>query len=347
MKRRTFLKVAGGMAGSGMLRVHPVLASESEAAKAQTGIMQLRPLGRLGWKVSVVAFSGLGLRQFKDDEQSLYTAAVRNAFDRGLNYYDVAPAYENGRCETRMGVGLQDIQRDKYFLACKTKRRDKDGCREELEQSLKLLKTDYFDVYQLHHLVQPDDVKKALGPGGAMETILKAKEEGKIRAIGFSAHTTQAALEAMNGFDFDTVMFPINYVEYYSHGFGQDVLELAEKKKTAVLSIKTMNAGTWKTGEERVRKWWYKSLELQEDINLAYRWTLSLPGVVMGFPPSWMDLQSRAIDAGLACRPATEADVKKLQEMAKGCGSIFQGEKDKVKVAMHSECPCHSSEYWA
>lgn len=175
------------------------------------------------------------MRQFKDDEQSLYTAAVRNAFDRGLNYYDVAPAYENGRCETRMGVGLQDIQRDKYFLACKTKRRDKDGCREELEQSLKLLKTDYFDVYQLHHLVQPDDVKKALGPGGAMETILKAKEEGKIRAIGFSAHTTQAALEAMNGFDFDTVMFPINYVEYYSHGFGQDVLELAEKKNGGAL----------------------------------------------------------------------------------------------------------------
>ena len=84
-----------------------------------------------------------------------------------------------------MGIGLQGLDRSKYFLACKTKKRDKEGAREELEHSLKLLKTDHFDLYQLHHLVRPAEVKQALGPGGAMETILKAKEEGKIKYIGF------------------------------------------------------------------------------------------------------------------------------------------------------------------
>ena len=345
MKRRTFIKVAGAMAGSGMFRVHPVLASEGEAAGAHTGVMPLRPLGRTGWKVSVVGFSGLGLRNYKDEEQQVCTAEIRKAFDRGLNYYDVAPAYGKGVCEKRMGIGLEAIERSRYFLACKTKRRDAQGCREELEGSLKLLKTDYFDVYQLHHLVTRDDVKTALGPGGAMETILKAKEEGKIRAIGFSAHSEVAALEAMRGFDFDTVMFPVNYVEYYAHGWGQDVLELAQEKQAAVLSIKTMNAGTWKQGEEKTRNWWYKTLEEQDEIDLAYRWTLSLPGVVLGFPPSFMDLQDKAVTAGIAYRPATEADARRMREMAAGCGSIFQREKERAKVAMHGGCPGCSQEY--
>ena len=130
---------------------------------------------------------------------------------------------------------MQGLQRSDYVLTCKTKARDQEGCRKELDRSLARLKTDYFDLYQLHHLVKPEDVKQALGPGGAMETILKAKADGKIRGIGFSAHTTKAALEAMRGFDFDTVMFPISFAEYYARGFGKEVLALAKDKGTAVL----------------------------------------------------------------------------------------------------------------
>jgi hypothetical protein len=97
-----------------------------------------------------------------------------------------------------------------------------------------------------------------------------------------------------------------------------------------VLSIKTSHAGAWPKDAPRTRNWWYRPLEQQEDINLAYRWTLSLPGVVMGFPPSWMDLQAKAIAAGIAYRPATAADAQKLEAMAQGCGSIFKREEDLV-----------------
>ena len=337
MKRRSFLKAVGGITGGMALGVDPVLVSEAEAASAKTGVMPQRMLGRAGFKVSVVGFAGLALRNYEQPEG---TAGVHEAFDRGLTYYDVAPAYgKDGECEIKLGIALQGLKRDDYILACKTKMRDKDGCRLELERSLKRLKTDHFDLYQLHHLVKPEDVKKALGPGGAMEMILEAKKQGKVRAIGFSAHTTKAALEALNGFNFDSVMFPISFSEYYTRGFGKEVLALAKEKGTAVISIKTIHAGAWPQGAERTRKWWYRPLEKQDEIDLAYRWTLSLPGVVAGIPISFLDLQAKCITAGLGYRPATAADAKKLEKMAEGCGSIFKREEDMV--AFNSPYPHH------
>ncbi len=331
----------GGVTGGMAMGIAPVLVSEAQAAaEAAHGRMPKRELGRTGLKVSVVAFAGLALTHYEQEE---CTAGVHKAFGKGLNYFDVAPAYgKDGDCEIKLGVALQGLKRSDYVLACKTKARDKDGCRRELERSFTRLKTDYFDLYQLHHLVKPDEVKQALGPGGAMETILEAKAAGKIRGIGFSAHTTKAALEALKGFNFDTVMFPISFAEYYARDFGKEVLALAKEQGTAVLSIKTLHSGAWPEGAERARKWWYRPLEKQEDINLAYRWTLSLPGMVAGFPPSFLDLQEKAIEAGLAYRPATEADAQKLAEMAKGTGSIFKREQDSV--AFHSPYPHRPSE---
>ena len=115
-----------------------------------------------------------------------------------MNYYDVAPAYgKDGECEIKMGIGLQGINRDKIFLSCKTKCRDKAGAKEELDRSLKRLKTDHFDLYQLHCLFEPDEVKQALDPKeGALATILDVRKAGIIKHIGFSAHTTRAAIAA-------------------------------------------------------------------------------------------------------------------------------------------------------
>jgi predicted aldo/keto reductase-like oxidoreductase len=336
MKRRSFLKVVGGVTGGVALGVSPVLVSEAEAAAAAVGVMPKRKLGRTGFQVSVVGFAGLALTHY---DQERCTRGVHKAFDDGLNYYDVAPAYGDGDCEIKMGVALQGLDRSRYYLACKTKKRDKDGAREELERSLKRLKTDHFDLYQMHHLVKVEDVKTALGPGGALETLLKAKEEGKIRALGFSAHSTKAALAALRGFAFDTVMFPINYVEYYTRDFGKEVLALAQEKGAAVISIKTIHSGAWPPGAQQTRKWWYRPLEKQEEIDLAYRWTLSLPGVTIGFPPAWLDLQEKAIAAGLAYRPATEADAAQLKEMAKDCGSIFKREDELAASGITPRSP--------
>lgn len=326
MKRRDFLKTVGGAAGlAATLGVPRLLAAEGTFKSSPP--LPRRRLGRTGKELSVVGFPGLALIHYKQEE---CTRALRNAFDRGLNYYDVAPAYGNGECEKRMGIGLQGLDRERYFLSCKTKMRDKNGCREELEQSLRLLKTDHFDLYQLHHLVRPAEVEQALGPDGAMETILKARDEGKIKHIGFSAHTTKAALQVMRGFKFDSVMFPINFVEYYTRGFGREVLALAEEQGAGVIAIKPLSWGTWPQGINRTREWWYRSVETPEDIALAMRFTLSQPRVVTGIPPSFLDLLDRAIDACATVPPLDEASAARLRQMAENQGSIFLPEEKQV-----------------
>lgn len=327
MKRRAFLKTVGGVAGAAALAAPRLWAADPAVEKVQG--LPRRVLGRTGQKVSVVGFPGLALVHYQQEE---CTRALHAAFDRGLNYFDVAPAYGNGECETKMGIGLQGLDRSKYFLACKTKKRDKEGCQEQLDNSLKLLKTDHFDLYQLHHLVRPSEVEQALGPGGAMETILKAREEGKIRWIGFSAHTTKAALKALAGYNFDTVMFPINFVEYYTRDFGKDVLALADEKGAAVLAIKTLSWGTWPAEMKKTREWWYRSVEDQKDVNLALRFSLSQRGVVAGIPPSFVDLLDRAIEAAKMFAPLDDTAIEQLKEMAANRGSIFLREEQQVAL---------------
>lgn len=327
MKRRSFLKVAGGVAGAYALGVQSVLRAEksgsSEEIEKVAGLPR-RVLGQTGEKISIVGFPGLALVHY---DQKRGTAGLHQAFERGVNYFDVAPAYGNGEAEIKMGIGLQGLDRSRIFLACKTRMRDKEGARKELERSLKRLKTNYFDLYQMHCIRRPDEVKQALGPGGAIETFLKAKEEGKVRYLGFSAHTTKGALAAMHGFRFDTIMFPINFVEYFQMEFGRAVLELAHEQGAAVLAIKPLSMGAWPQGAERTRKWWYRTTESQEEVGLAMRFTLSRRPVAAGIPPSFLDLLDKAIEAGRSYRPITEAETQKLREQAQTCESLFRREQ--------------------
>jgi predicted aldo/keto reductase-like oxidoreductase len=339
MERREFLKVAGAAAGSCALTSR-VLAAASGGDK--TAELPRRVLGRTGEKVSMIVFPGLAMIQQEQDE---CTAAVHRIFERGLNYFDVAPAYGNGTAEVRMGIALQGLDRSRLFLACKTKMRDKDGARQELERSLLRLKTDHFDLYQMHHIRTPEEVQKALGPGGAIETFLKAKEEGKVRFLGFSAHTTKGALEALKAFSFDTAMFPISFAEYFQFGFGKAVLEEAGRRGTVVLGMKALHGGAWPKGVEPTRKWWYRTVENDDEVALAIRFTLSQPGVIAAVPPSFIDLTDKAITAAQAFQPITEAEVAKLREMSVGRGSIFQDEENRVnagqslRALLDHDCP--------
>ncbi|MCP5519453.1 MAG: aldo/keto reductase [Verrucomicrobiales bacterium] len=328
MERRSFLKVLGSAAGGCAFGITSAWARESTVPLTDTVLgMPRRMLGRTGRQVSIIGFPGLAMTR---DDQATCNRALQQAVDLGVNYVDNAPAYGNGVCEERMGVALQGVDRDGLFLACKTKMRDARGCREELERSLERHKTDHFDLYQLHHLRQPSEVEQALGPGGAMEAILKAREEGKLRWIGFSAHTTKAAVLALNRFPFDTVMFPINYVEMFTIGFGREVLETAQAKGAAVLAIKPMSAGTWPEGMERTRQWWYRTIEEQDDVNRAIRFSLSQRGVVTGFSPAWLDLVEKSIAAGKVFQPVSPEDIEILRERAHDAASVFKREEDQV-----------------
>lgn len=331
MKRRSFLKTVGGAAGACALGVN------SEVSGADNTPVPRRPLGKTGCELSVIGFPGLALTHH---DQEGCTRGLHAAFDKGINYFDVAPAYgANGECEIKMGIGLQGLDRGRYFLACKTKARDKVGAKAELERSLQRLKTSHFDLYQMHHIVTPAQVKLAFGPDGAIEALLKAREEGKIRYIGFSAHTTKGALEAMRSFKFDTIMFPINFVEFYRRGTGREVLELAREQKASVLAIKALSCGGWPQGVERTRKWWYRTTETDEDTLLALRFTLSQEPVIAAIPPSFLDLLDKSIAASRRLTPITTAETVQLKERAEKCLSIFDGEERQVAFGTPSSLP--------
>jgi len=341
MERREFLKVAGTAAGGYALASETLLAAQAgSGGPDKVAGLPRRVLGRTGEKISIVCFPGLALNQL-DQEQS--TAGVHKAFEQGINHFDVAPAY--GNAEIKMGPALEGIDRSKIFLSCKTKMRDKDGARQELERSLTRLKTDHFDLYQMHHIRTPEEVRTALGPGGAIETFLKAKEEGKIRHIGFSAHTTKGALEMMKGFAFDSVMFPISYCDYFEWGFGKAVLEMAQEKGVAVLAMKAIYAGAWPDPKKRARQWWYRPLEKDDEILMALRFALSQPGVVTTVPVSYLDLVDKCIAAARDYQPVTEAELTKLRALAAGCGSVFRKEDERVALghpldeSLHPDSP--------
>jgi len=325
MKRRSFLKSVGSTAAGTSLALQSVARGHATDVVAEVDVVKgipRRSLGNTGLKASIIAFPGLALGR---NPQDVGTEKLHDAYERGVNYFDVAPAY--GDSEVKMGIALEGIQREGYLLACKTKMRDKKGAREELERSLKRLKTDYFDVYQLHCLKRTEEVEEALAPGGAMETILEAKKEGKIRHIGFSAHTTKSALAAMRQFEFETVMFPITFVEYYLMGFGKPILELAKKQGAGVLAMKMLCRGAWPEGVERTRKWWYRATEDIEELNLAVRFSLSQPNVVAGICPSFFDLLDKSIEAGKTYKPITEGEKKLLRKTAETCQSLFRREQ--------------------
>lgn len=279
--------------------------------------MEKRKLGKTGESLSIAGFGGIVVAGEKQDAANGYVA---KAVERGVNYFDVAPSY--GDAEELLGPALEPY-RDSVFLACKTGKRDAKGAEEELQQSLKRLRTDHFDLYQFHGLTSVEDVDKIMGPGGALETFLKARERGLTRFIGFSAHSEEAALAMMDRFDFDTILFPFNWVCWYQKNFGPKVLEKAQEKGLGILALKTLAKRRWKEGE--TRKWnktWYSPVDDPEEASLAFRFTLSKP-ITAGTSPSHAELLWWMCDAADKFSPLSEKEAAELKKRSESLEAIF------------------------
>lgn len=209
-------------------------------------------LGKTNLNVSAVTFGGMINNSITPEESKRYVSA---AIDYGVNYIDVAPSY--GNAEEILSPALEPYRKDIY-LACKTLERSADGSKRELLSSLKLLKTDYFDVYQFHALTRPEEVDEIFSPNGAIETFLWAKKEGLIRNIGFSTHNEDTALKAMDLYDFDTVLFPMNWAMGINIGWGDRISERVKQTGAGLLAMKTLIHRRWRDGERRdifVKSW--------------------------------------------------------------------------------------------
>jgi predicted aldo/keto reductase-like oxidoreductase len=308
MKRREFIRKTSVIAP--MMSLFPADLSALTRREAP-GKIEKRSLGKTGEMLSMIGFGGIIVKDASPIEAS---EIVKLAIESGINYFDVAPSY--GDAEIKLGPALEPYRKD-VFLACKTGKRKKAEARAELEQSLVRLRTDHLDLYQLHAVTTLADVETIFSAGGAIETFEEAKREGKVRFLGFSAHSVEAAMALMNRYDFDTILFPVNFTTWHSTNFGPQVLALAQEKKMGILALKAMARGPWPQGADRSKypKCWYEPLTSKDDIRMGLRFTLSHP-VTAAVPPGEADLFKMALNLSGDLKPLKSKEVQSIKEKA-------------------------------
>jgi len=254
--------------------------------------MQKRRLGRTGQESTIVILGGAAFASVSQEEAD---QAMVLALERGVNHIDVAPSY--GEAELRLGPWMETHRQD-VFLGCKTAMRTREEAAQELHRSLERLRVDHVDLYQLHALDELDDLETALGPGGAMEAIVEAREQGLLRFVGITGHRPATQVEALKRFDFDTVMFPLNFVlraHRNERNDWEELLRLSQEQDVGVMAIKALAKGPWRT-EARPYQTWYRPFDDQGDVDRALWYTLS-QGVTGAVSASDVRLIPKLVDA--------------------------------------------------
>jgi len=282
------------------------------------GRLERRALGRTGEHLSVIGFGGIVVMNATTQDAS---KRVAEAIDHGVNYFDVAPSY--GNAEEMLGPALEPYRKH-VFLACKTTERSRDGSQRELDNSLRTMRTDHFDLYQLHAVNTRDDVEKIFAPGGALETFVAARKAGKVRFLGFSAHSVEAALALIGRYDFDTILFPINFATWNAGNFGPQVLEAAQAKQMGILALKAMARAPWPKDAKRgtYPKCWYEPLSAPDEAMTGLRFTLSHP-VTAAIPPGDETLFTQALGLALRFTPLNDDEARAIKEKGRATAPLF------------------------
>lgn len=236
--------------------------------------METRRFGRTGHHSSVAIFGAFAVSSATQAEADV---GMQQVIAAGVNHIDVAPSY--GHAEERLGPWLRQ-ERRRFFLGCKTTERSREGAAAELRRSLELLQVDAFDLYQIHAITRMEELDQAMQPGGALEAILEARDEGLTRFIGITGHDIHAPsifLEALRRFDFDSVMFPINFVLYADPDYRRDAEELlrqCRQRDVGTLIIKSVARGPWGR-QARTHTTWYQPFTDPDRIQQAVNFVLS------------------------------------------------------------------------
>jgi aryl-alcohol dehydrogenase-like predicted oxidoreductase len=275
--------------------------------------IEKRMFGRTGHMSTVTIFGAAALASVSQAEAD---RTLDLLLEYGVNHIDTAASY--GDSELRIGPWM-DRHCKEFFLATKTGQRTYAAAREEIHRSLERLRVDSVDLIQLHNLVHPDEWDVAMGPGGALEACIEAREQGLVRFIGVTGHgRTVAAMHrrSLLRFDFDSVLLPYNYVvmqdEVYEHDF-ELLFKLCQERNVAVQTIKSITRGPWATAE-RTRATWYQPLEDQRSIDLAVHWVMGRPGVFLNTVGD-IQLLPKVLDAAARFeRRPTDEEMKRLME---------------------------------
>lgn len=280
--------------------------------------MENRRLGKTEHLSSVLTFGAAALWQVTEAEAE---AAIELAVGHGVNHIDVAPSY--GQAEIRLGPWLEKHS-NSVFLACKTGERSKAGAWESIKQSLDRLRVDHFDLFQFHGVNDIETLNVVLGPGGALEAVLEAKEQKLLRHIGITGHRPFVLVDAIQRFQFDTVLFPLNRVLAAHRNDYTDfsiLLDQAQQKDVGTIAIKSVARQPWQ-GTMHMYRTWYEPFNRQADIDKCLWYTLG-QGVTTAAMPGDLSLWPLLIDAAERLRALDEQEQDEVVSEARRYRPIF------------------------
>jgi aryl-alcohol dehydrogenase-like predicted oxidoreductase len=243
-------------------------------------VIEKLPFGRTGHESTRTIFGAAALWSSTQDEAD---EALELLLRHGVNHIDTAASY--GDAELRVAPWLVE-HRDEFFLATKTGERERGPAHDEIRRSLERLGVDAVDLIQLHNLVDRAEWETAMGPGGALEAAVEARDEGLVRFVGVTGHGIEVAerhLLSLAEFPFDSVLFPYNYAQLRDPRYREaveELLALCAGRGVAVQTIKSLSKGRWLT-EEHTAAPWYEPLVDADEIHAAVAWTLAVPGIFL------------------------------------------------------------------
>ncbi len=344
MDRRDVIKgIGAGMAAAAA--PVPVLADAVATASRPTvtsripenPAMKYRTLGTTGERLSLIGVGGFHLA--KPTSGTTNEEAIRivhAAIEQGVNFFDNCWDYNNGESEVRLGRALRGGWRDRVFLMTKLDGRTAEAARGQLETSLARLGTDHLDLVQFHEVIRMDDPERIFAPGGALEAMLRARDEGKIRYIGFTGHKSPLIHKHMfevaeaHGFHFDSVQMPLNIMDAHYDSFQQIVVPIAVRQGTGILGMKAF-------GDTFI----YQSKVVSPIEMLQYPMNLPITTQVTGI--DHMPILEQALEAVRTFEPWSAERIASVLD--RSATVAMTGETERYKTSHHFDGTVHNPQW--
>jgi uncharacterized protein len=332
MSRRDFVKTAGtvaGVAAAGQLR-RPALGAETTS-----GGMIYRTLGRTGERVSAIGLGGYHIGKASIQEPDAIQL-IRKAVDSGITFLDNCWDYNDGQSELRMGKALADGYRNKVILMTKIDGRTKAAVAQQIDQSLRRLKTDHVDLMQFHEVIRMEDPDRIFAQGGGMEAMLEAKKAGKVRFVGFTGHKDpyvhlrMLEVARKHNFHFDAVQMPLNVMDAHFRSFAHQVVPVLNREGIGPLGMKCF-------GDHHILDSnTVKPIE-------ALHYCLNLPIAVQITGIDNEVILNQALDAARTFKPMSEAEVASLLERTSGAAQ--EGKYELYKTTADFDGTAHKPQF--